>query len=248
MPIHDWTRVAAGIFHAFHHSWIEELSRALNRGLLPKGFYALPEQVAGGPIADVLTLEGPTNGVAKIDDGTQGSVATAIARPQVSYHTQTEQDQYAIRAKAIGIRHVSNHEVIAMIEVVSPGNKASKHALRTFVDKAAEMLRAGIHLLIVDLFPPGPRDPHGLHKAIWDEFHEKDYTPPAGKPLTLASYIGGPVKEAFVEPVAVGLPLPEMPLFLTSHFHVMVPMEATYSSAWDAVPEFWRDVLTGKQK
>src|SRR3954447_8617745 len=42
MPIHDWTRVDAGIFHAFHHGWIEELSRRLNRGLLPEDYYALP--------------------------------------------------------------------------------------------------------------------------------------------------------------------------------------------------------------
>lgn len=48
MPVHDWTRVDAGIFHAFHHSWIEEISRALNRGILPKGYHALPEQIAGG--------------------------------------------------------------------------------------------------------------------------------------------------------------------------------------------------------
>jgi hypothetical protein len=37
MPIHDWTRVDAGIFHDFHHSWIEEIKRALNRGLRPFG-------------------------------------------------------------------------------------------------------------------------------------------------------------------------------------------------------------------
>ena len=30
MPIHDWTRVDAGIFHAFHHDWITEIARALN--------------------------------------------------------------------------------------------------------------------------------------------------------------------------------------------------------------------------
>jgi hypothetical protein len=43
MPIHDWTRVDAGIFHAFHHDWITYISSALNRGLLPPRFYALPE-------------------------------------------------------------------------------------------------------------------------------------------------------------------------------------------------------------
>jgi hypothetical protein len=47
MPVHDWTRVDAGIFHAFHHDWITEIGGALNGGLLPAGYYALPEQVAG---------------------------------------------------------------------------------------------------------------------------------------------------------------------------------------------------------
>jgi hypothetical protein len=44
MPIHDWLRVDAGLFHAFHHGWIEELARALNRGILPADYFALPEQ------------------------------------------------------------------------------------------------------------------------------------------------------------------------------------------------------------
>src|ERR1700720_2184639 len=59
MPMHDWTRVEAGIFHAFHHDWITEISRALNRGLLPAAYYALPEQFAGGLGPDVLTLRRP---------------------------------------------------------------------------------------------------------------------------------------------------------------------------------------------
>ena len=35
MPVHDWTCVSAGIFHHFHFEWIGDLSRQLNRGLLP---------------------------------------------------------------------------------------------------------------------------------------------------------------------------------------------------------------------
>lgn len=40
MPIHDWTRVKAGIFHDVHHEWISTIKHALNRGLLPAGHYA----------------------------------------------------------------------------------------------------------------------------------------------------------------------------------------------------------------
>ena len=56
MPVHDWTRVNAGIFHDFHETWIIELKRALNGGILPADYYALAEQVAGSSAPDVLTL------------------------------------------------------------------------------------------------------------------------------------------------------------------------------------------------
>ena len=59
MPMHDWTRVPAGIFHAFHHGWISTLGNALNAGVLPPEYYALPEQPAAGFGPDVLTLQGP---------------------------------------------------------------------------------------------------------------------------------------------------------------------------------------------
>ena len=36
MPVHDWTRVDAGTFHAFHTLWIGEIMKALNAGLLPR--------------------------------------------------------------------------------------------------------------------------------------------------------------------------------------------------------------------
>src|SRR5262245_65409977 len=48
MPVHDWSRIDAGIFHDFHHAWIEEIKRALNAGLLPVDYYALAEQQAAG--------------------------------------------------------------------------------------------------------------------------------------------------------------------------------------------------------
>src|SRR5438105_14049924 len=58
MPVHDWTRVDAGIFHAFHQQYMIAISNALNSGLLPEDYYALPEQHAAGFGPDVLTLQG----------------------------------------------------------------------------------------------------------------------------------------------------------------------------------------------
>jgi hypothetical protein len=248
MPIHDWTRVDAGIFHHFHHGWIEEIARAMNRGLLPPDHYALAEQIAGGLGPDVLTLEAPANGPPPPPASPHGGVALAAAPPRVWFHARTEADQYAAKAKAVAIRHASDHRVVAVLEIVSPGNKNNRHGLRSFVDKAVELLRGGIHLLIVDLFPPSPRDPQGIHKAIWDEYQDSTFALPAGRSLTLASYIGGPCPETFVEPTAVGAALPDMPLFLTPDVYVPVPLEATYQSAWEAVPSFWRNVLANLSK
>jgi hypothetical protein len=56
MPIHDWTRVDAGLFHAFHQAWIVHLCDALNAGGLQPEYFALTEQLIRGPIPDVLTL------------------------------------------------------------------------------------------------------------------------------------------------------------------------------------------------
>jgi len=245
MPIHDWTRVTAGIFHDFHHEWISEIKRALNGGLLPPGYYAMAEQIAGGLGPDVLTLDmPPAPRPLPPENQDEGGVALASRPPKVRFHASIEEDAYARKAKAVVIRHSSGHRVIAMVELVSPGNKAGRAALSSFARKAQEALAAGIHLLIVDLFPPGPRDPHGLHRVLWEESHAGDFALPADQPLTCVAYIGGLCPEVFLEPVAVGDPLPEMPLFLTTERYVPVPLEATYQAAFDAVPAYWRDVLT----
>ena len=55
--------------------------------------------------------------------------------------------------------HHRRGEVVAVIEIVSPGNKSSQHAIRAFADKGGEMIWQGVNLLVVDLFPPGSRDP-----------------------------------------------------------------------------------------
>ncbi len=167
MPIHDWTRVDAGIFHHFHHQWISAISRALNGGLLPPDHYALAEQIAGGVGPDVLTLQGPANGHPDRDEP-RGGVALALAPPKVRFRTRSEPDQYATKAKSVVIRHTSDHEVIAVVEVVSPGNKNCQDGLRSFLRKTEKLLRAGIHLLILDLHPIGKRDPRGTHPLIWE--------------------------------------------------------------------------------
>jgi hypothetical protein len=208
MPIHDWTRVEAGIFHHFHHSWIEEIARSLNRGLLPPDFYAMAEQFAGDFGPDVLPLHAPEP-----------------------------------RETNVAVHHVSGDRVVAMVEVVSPGNKSTRHALEQFVRKVAELVNGRVQLLILDVLPPGRHDASGIHSAIWEYIAGQEFAPPENKPLTLAAYGADLEIRAYLENVAVGDDLPDMPLFLQPDSYISVPLEVSYQAAWEAVPRRWRRVI-----
>jgi len=246
MPVHDWTRVDSGIFHHFHLAWTNEIARELNGGLLPDGYYAMSEQRAEGPIPDVLTLQRPEEEAdfGRGEPETNGGLAVATAPPKVSIHSRmADAEVYARRARSIVVRHRSGHRIVAVIEIVSPGNKDGQQKLDEFAKKAQEFLNKGVHLLVMDVHPPTPRDPQGIHPMIWNAFNREYFELPADQPFTFASYVAGEMPEAYVQPAGFGEPLPEMPVFLTTERYVPVPLDGTYNRAFDAVPEVWRRQL-----
>jgi hypothetical protein len=241
MPIHDWARVDAGIFHAFHHGWVEEIARALNRGILPSDHYALPEQHAVGYGPDVLTLQLERGGSTESPFADGGPIA--IAEPKIKPTAETDLEFYLRKQNVIAVRHVTGDGLVAVVEIVSSGNKSSRGRLEAFLRKTAELLSQGIHLLIVDLHRPTKRDPHGIHSEIWEYVSGADYRPPEDKSLTLAAYEVDLAVRAYVQPVEIGDALPEMPLFLVPRGCVQVPLDQTYSAAFEAMPARWRRVL-----
>ena len=240
MPIHDWTQVDAGLFHHFHQHWMTALSNALNQGVLPPEYFALVEQNIRGPIPDVLTLR-----LAAGSDSTaesDGGVAVAVRAPRTRLTKRAEADSYIRKASQITVRH-RHGKVVAVIEIISPGNKGSQAEFRALLEKSADLIREGGHLLVIDLFPPGKRDPQGIHKAIWDQFADDEFDLPTDKPLTLASYDAGPDYVAYVEFVGVGDALPDMPLFLKPEVYVPAPLESTYQAAWAVFPDALKGLL-----
>jgi len=135
-----------------------------------------------------------------------------------------------------------------MIEVVSPGNKDSTHAISSFVAEAVDFIRNGIHFLVIDPFPPTLRDPNGIAQAIWDELvGEPLATRPSGKHLMVAAFDAGEPMTAYADSVAVGDPLPDAPLFLAPGWYVNVPLEQTYRASWDVTPRPIHDLLVSAQ-
>ncbi len=123
--VHDWTRAEAGDFHHFHQRWIGALTDALNGGVLPPEFMALAEQVTGRPIPDVVTLASrtPTSGPGKDSI----AVVPAPLPPSARVIQRFERINYAKRADRVVIRH-GRGRVVAIIEIVSPGNGHSRQA------------------------------------------------------------------------------------------------------------------------
>jgi hypothetical protein len=245
MPIHDWSRVFDGAFHAFHHAWIAEIQKALNCGILPPDYYALAEQVAGAAVPDVLTLQA-TNGARNDDrsgEPVAGATAVTVAPPRVRLSDRVEVEPFTRRQRSVVIHHASDDRIIALIEIVSAGNKSSSREFRAFTTKVVDILERGYHLLLIDLHARTDRDPLGIHPVIWAEVGGNPTAVLADKPFTLAAYDAGPPKTSYVEPVAVGDALIDMPLFLAPGWYVSVPLEATYQAAWNGVPQRYRAVL-----
>ena len=232
MPVRDWSRVNTCVFRDFHHSWISQIKHTLNDGVLPMDFYAMAEQwpSTGQPRTPAPR---PSTGV--------------LPRPKVRDAAQTEEDWYRRKKSHVKVRHLTDDRVIALIEIVSAGNKSSKKAFQAFVDKTLELLDAEVHLLLIDVLPRTKRDPQGIHPAIWENITDEPASCSGNGPLSAVAYeVVRDGVNAYCESCAVGANLPDMPLFLAEDAQVPVPLEKTYAAAFREVPQRWRQVIDAR--
>jgi hypothetical protein len=96
--------------------------------------------------------------------------------------------------------------------------------------------------MAIDLYPPTRCDPHGIDAAIWRSLGDRQAIHQT-KPLTLASYDFGEEIIAYVEPIALGDRLKDMPLFLDAGRYIDVPLEPSYRAAWRGVPRHLQQAL-----
>jgi len=245
MPMHDWTKVEAGIYHDFHLEWIMKIKAAINQRL-PKGYYALAEQRTGifGP--DVLTLQmgipGSENHPWKSSDN--GNTTTLQATKPTARGTGSAAKYYFNKQRSITLRHVSHDRLVAVIEIVSPGNISSLTVAEEFVHKVLSFLKHDIHVSFVNPFAASNHAAHGLHSKIWENLTGDDETfLTQDEPFEVVAYEAGEATEFYVRPFAVGMKVPTMPVFLIPGGHIEVPLEETYNAAFEAVPARWRDVV-----
>jgi hypothetical protein len=256
MPIHDWSKVPAGVFHDFHLSWVHDLRDTLNEKLLPEPFYALAEPVAGEAVPDVITLQSqtpaqdgrdprlaPRAGSSVMNDSAEGNIVVATSPVFVQ---EIALEPYDILARRIAIHSEwEGDAIVAVIEFVSRGNKTSQVKVEQFVKKSVSFLEKGIHVLFMDLHAPTKVVPAGFHAKILEEYGVNVPPPEPDRLLSAVSYQVREAGKICSRAVAlkIGDRMPEMPVFIRPHEFVRAPLETTYEQAFRSVPRKYRERL-----
>lgn len=228
MPLQDWSVAADNVFRAFHLLLLGDLSRALNDHVLPAGYFARPEEYLGPFQADVLTLE---------SGGALGSSARSRAEAADLVPTATIAPPRfdPLRQRRLTVFSARDERRVAVIEVVSPGNKDSARRARQLTDKLIECLASGLHVLVIDLLPPTAAAP-GFGAAVARELGS-DAVAPVGRCTTSFECQPEPLAvQVYQRELALGRALDAPPLFLEPGRHVELPLEETYASAFRGLP------------
>lgn len=216
-------------WEAFHSRWASAIADALNERL-PDDYFAEPQVHPNARIeVDVGTFhEDDRTGEA---DG--GGVATMPrTRPVVAPPDLVLPSAFP---PVFGVRVFETSggpTLVAAVELVSPGNKDRADKRRAFAAKCAATVTAGCGLVVVDVVTSR----HSRPLADLLPLLAPEVPVPEHGPLAAAAF--RPVRtatadniEGWVRTLAVGRPLPELPLALDAGRVVMVDLEAAYEDA-----------------
>ncbi len=153
-----------------------------------------------------------------------------VAGPKIHAGSQVEIDQYEVRIYDAE----RGRRLVAAIERVSPGNKDRPEKRNAFVGKCATLLQKGIAVSIVDVVTPRQ---FNLYAELLQFLGQTD--PTLGEPLPhmyAASCRWRPqdkrmLLQTWSHTLALGQPLPTLPLWLTGKLAVPLDLEQSYEQA-----------------
>jgi len=135
------------------------------------------------------------------------------------------------RFEVLVFRQLGGRQLVAAIELISPGNKDEPATREAFAMKVASYLHEGISVLIVDVVTERLAN---LHDEVVRVMRmPEDLRVPTEPPLYAASYRpvlreNHPEIDIWVNQFNVGDTLPTMPLRLIADYFVPVELELTY--------------------
>jgi hypothetical protein len=212
-----------------HGLWAGSIARRLNAGLLPARFIALPNARPGGGIEiDVATVEEREAG-----GGTavEARVWAPPEPPLVATADFMNLDLFEVRV----FYDEGGPRLAAAIELVSPANKDRPASRRAFAVNCANYLAGRVAVVVVDIVTDRNAD---LHAELLEAMQLAD-TPLAWQSATGLSAVAyrptGPKEatrlEIWPEALAVGAPLPTVPLWIADNYPVPLNLEPSYTDA-----------------
>jgi hypothetical protein len=218
----------------FHATWATRLADRLNDHWLPPEFIAIEQTRAGSPVEiDVATLQRIAGRQPEPGNGP----ATATLPPQVWAPPDPARTFAAVFPENVAIRvfnTTAGLTLVGAIELVSPSNKDRPEERRAFATKCASYLYQGISLIVMDVVTSRRANLHnemiGL-MAVGDTFRlpaEQDLYAVAYRPVLRQERAE---IDFWPAAVAVGSPLPTLPLRLNRDLFVPVEFDAAYQEA-----------------
>lgn len=234
MPLRDHFRPPLDDEHswqALHAGWPMTIAVNLNRRL-PKRFIAAPQTNLGSLTEiDVLGYDRANPPLSTFEDGGAATAVWAPPKPTLDIATElVGQDVYEVRVYDV----VRKRRLVAAIEIVSPSNKDRPENRYEFVAKCASLLRERVSVAMVDLVTTRH---FNLYAELLELIGETDPSMGEGPPATYASacrWIGqnGTARlQTWSHVLAVGSPLPTLPIWLADNFPVPLDLELTYEES-----------------
>jgi hypothetical protein len=224
-------------WEAFHAHWAVALAERLNQDMLPDQHFAEAQVHVGGRVeVDVAAFEYESRKAREHEpERSSSSVATAIAPSAVWTPPKPALQIPAIFPDMIETLIYSTEAgptLVGAVEFVSPGNKDRPEARRAFAAKVASYLQEGIGVVVVDIVTNRRVNLHNEMVALLD--HGEPCRMPDDPFLYAAAYrpFRHPSLEAtdvWLAGLAVGQPLPTLPLFLRGGPCLPIELEATYA-------------------
>ncbi len=238
MPLRDHFRPPVShqvCWEEIHAMWPANVVQQL-KTLLPPGFVSAPNVHLGSRFEiDVATYQ-RDNSPSTASESGEGGVATAVwtvAEPNLAVETEIpDYDEYEVRIYDAE----RGRTLVAVIELVSPGNKDRPESRNAFVGKCAALLRKGIAVSIVDLVTPMQ---FNLYAELMTFLGQTDPTMGAEPSAIYAASCRWLIQnqratlQTWSHIMTVGQPLPTLPLWLTPTRVVPLVLEQSYEKACD---------------
>jgi hypothetical protein len=218
-------------WRSFHGAWAAAMARLLNQGVLPPGYYAVPLVDFEGPVEiDVAALRGQGATVAEGEPAAPQPWAAPAPGATIVV------DMPAVDAVEVQVfADDGDPRLTAAVELLSPRNKDRPQARRAFAVKCVGYLQQGSSVVVVDTVTTRRADMNADILSLMG-VAAGAVAIPAG--LSVVSYRapgreGGEKQQLQVwpEPLALGEPLPTVPLWIAADFSVPLDLDASYRAA-----------------